>query len=261
MVSRAFLQRVGGLAAAMATPCLGQIYIASFDKLTEGNPTTQLTEGGMTFLDLDQRIPGSPPPFNFVIENASSTLAGQPGFSSPNTLSFTGYSPGPGAAFSRFGSMRIVLAEVCVEANIHVYEFLTGVGNSIVFAGYRNGVEVVRDTLPIIGGGGVHHYELNVEASILGGFDELRLLGVGPIDQGVFFGLVDTVTARVEGECYTNCDGSTTPPVLNVADFACFLQRFALADPYANCDGSTVAPVLNISDFSCFLSKFAAGCE
>jgi hypothetical protein len=26
---------------------------------------------------------------------------------------------------------------------------------------------------------------------------------------------------------YANCDKSTTPPVINVADFSCFLQRFA----------------------------------
>jgi hypothetical protein len=60
--------------------------------------------------------------------------------------------------------------------------------------------------------------------------------------------------------CYANCDGSTQPPVLNVADFSCFLQKFAAADPYANCDGSTQPPVLNVADFSCFLQKFAAGC-
>jgi len=61
--------------------------------------------------------------------------------------------------------------------------------------------------------------------------------------------------------CYANCDGSTAPPVLNVLDFTCFLQRFASADPYANCDGSTAVPVLNVLDFSCFLQKFAAGCN
>ena len=60
--------------------------------------------------------------------------------------------------------------------------------------------------------------------------------------------------------CYANCDGSTTAPVLNILDFSCFLQKFALGDPYANCDGSTTAPVLNVLDFSCFLQKFAAGC-
>jgi hypothetical protein len=61
--------------------------------------------------------------------------------------------------------------------------------------------------------------------------------------------------------CYANCDQSTDPPVLNVADFSCFITRFAAGDPYANCDGSTIAPILNVGDFSCFLTRFAAGCE
>jgi hypothetical protein len=60
--------------------------------------------------------------------------------------------------------------------------------------------------------------------------------------------------------CYANCDGSTTVPALNVADFTCFLQRFSSGDPYANCDGSTASPVLNIADFTCFLQAFSLGC-
>jgi hypothetical protein len=60
--------------------------------------------------------------------------------------------------------------------------------------------------------------------------------------------------------CYANCDGSSIPPVLNVLDFNCFLNRFATGASYANCDGSTVAPVLNVLDFNCFLNRFAAGC-
>ena len=60
--------------------------------------------------------------------------------------------------------------------------------------------------------------------------------------------------------CYANCDDSTQAPVLNVADFTCFLQRFAAGSPYANCDESTQAPVLNVADFTCFLQRFAAGC-
>jgi parallel beta-helix repeat protein len=60
--------------------------------------------------------------------------------------------------------------------------------------------------------------------------------------------------------CYANCDCSAIPPLLNVGDFTCFLQRFAAADPYANCDGSTAPPVLNVADFTCFLQRFAAGC-
>ncbi|MEX2217826.1 MAG: proprotein convertase P-domain-containing protein [Phycisphaerales bacterium] len=60
--------------------------------------------------------------------------------------------------------------------------------------------------------------------------------------------------------CYANCDNSTQAPVLNVADFGCFLTRYASGDPYANCDASTQPPVLNVADFGCFLTKYAAGC-
>jgi hypothetical protein len=64
----------------------------------------------------------------------------------------------------------------------------------------------------------------------------------------------------IGGGCYANCDASTATPVLNVADFTCFLQKFAGGDAYANCDGSTAAPALNVADFTCFLQKFAGGC-
>ena len=35
------------------------------------------------------------------------------------------------------------------------------------------------------------------------------------------------ITATLGGTCYANCDNSTTAPVLNVSDFACFLNAFA----------------------------------
>lgn len=60
--------------------------------------------------------------------------------------------------------------------------------------------------------------------------------------------------------CYANCDGSTTPPILNVLDFSCFLNEFQTGDPRANCDRSTAAPTLNVLDFMCFLRRFAEGC-
>jgi hypothetical protein len=71
----------------------------------------------------------------------------------------------------------------------------------------------------------------------------------------------DDITLVQSASCYPNCDGSTTPPVLNVLDFSCFLNRFAAGDSYANCDHSTTPPVLNVLDFSCFLNSFAAGCS
>jgi hypothetical protein len=60
--------------------------------------------------------------------------------------------------------------------------------------------------------------------------------------------------------CQANCDGSTTPPILNVNDFTCFINKYAAGDSGANCDCSTVEPVLNVNDFTCFINKYAAGC-
>jgi hypothetical protein len=68
-------------------------------------------------------------------------------------------------------------------------------------------------------------------------------------------------TLTVQPGGYANCDHSTAAPLLNVADFSCFLQKYASGDPYANCDGSTAAPALNVADFSCFLQRYAAGCS
>jgi hypothetical protein len=76
--------------------------------------------------------------------------------------------------------------------------------------------------------------------------------------------------APAVGACYANCDQSTTPPILNVEDFACYINEFAQAQAlthaqqvvhYANCDQSTTAPVLNVEDFSCFINMFATGCR
>jgi hypothetical protein len=72
----------------------------------------------------------------------------------------------------------------------------------------------------------------------------------------------DSISLQAAGGtgCYANCDASTAAPVLNVADFTCFLQKFSAGDTYANCDASTASPVLNVADFTCFLQKFSAGC-
>lgn len=102
-------------------------------------------------------------------------------------------------------------------------------------------------TLPSTGGGfGV--------AGTSGQPDAGRMTGGGFVLVGGFWGVV------FPDPCYSNCDGSTTPPVLNVSDFICFINRYAAGEEYANCDGSTVQPFLNVSDFICYQTKFAAGC-
>jgi hypothetical protein len=93
-------------------------------------------------------------------------------------------------------------------------------------------------------------------------FTRVRIIGNSSFGDGGYIHMDDLEYRLGTGPapCYPNCDGSTAAPTLNVADFGCFLQRYASGAPYANCDGSTAAPVLNVSDFTCFLQKFAAGC-
>ncbi|MEX2218408.1 MAG: hypothetical protein WD749_06565 [Phycisphaerales bacterium] len=75
-----------------------------------------------------------------------------------------------------------------------------------------------------------------------------------------FAGVIHYTLGSGPQPCYANCDESTQAPVLNVADFGCFLTRYAAGEAYANCDESTQAPALNVADFGCFLTKYAAGC-
>ena len=105
-------------------------------------------------------------------------------------------------------------------------------------------------------GGGVYTVQLTAGAS--SGLARYRIIaddGIRPVPL-----MPDPALSLYSGGCYANCDGSTAPPRLNVADFVCYQNRFAAGDPYANCDGSTAAPALNIADFVCYLNGFAAGC-
>ncbi len=90
--------------------------------------------------------------------------------------------------------------------------------------------------------------------------DTMPDIAVTNQDSGSTTVLINAGTPPGDG-CYANCDNSSTPPVLNVNDFGCFLNHFAIGDSYANCDHSTLPPVLNVTDFNCFLNKFAAGCS
>ncbi|MEX2219349.1 MAG: S8 family serine peptidase [Phycisphaerales bacterium] len=87
----------------------------------------------------------------------------------------------------------------------------------------------------------------------------------GYLETGALDAIYSLVVANVTPglppvACYANCDESTTPPILNVGDFGCFLTKYAAGDAWANCDESTTPPSLNVGDFGCFLTKYAAGC-
>jgi hypothetical protein len=112
---------------------------------------------------------------------------------------------------------------------------------------------------------------MNNDVRALAVFDSDGLSG--PLAPSLFAGGVFTTAGTGSAErvsrwlgcesrpqCYPNCDGSASTPLLNVNDFICFLNRYGANDPYANCDQSTVPPILNVLDFQCFLNLFAAGC-
>jgi probable HAF family extracellular repeat protein len=92
--------------------------------------------------------------------------------------------------------------------------------------------------------------------------------GTTIVGEGVICGVHAAWIARLSGAplppdsrlCYANCDCSTEFPILNAADFLCFVNRFSAGDSRANCDQSTTPPVLSVSDFVCFTQAFAAGC-
>ncbi|MCA9280095.1 MAG: PQQ-binding-like beta-propeller repeat protein [Phycisphaeraceae bacterium] len=55
--------------------------------------------------------------------------------------------------------------------------------------------------------------------------------------------------------CYADCDGSGS---LNIFDYICFGNLYAINDPSADCDGSGT---LNIFDYICFGNLYAIGCD
>jgi hypothetical protein len=102
-------------------------------------------------------------------------------------------------------------------------------------------------------------YSRPIAIPLVGGV-ELRGEGGYTIDELRIGASWESVLPPAVRTCYANCDDSSAPPILNVIDFTCFMNRYAAGDSYANCDGSTVPPVLNVNDFTCFLNRYAAGC-
>jgi hypothetical protein len=100
-----------------------------------------------------------------------------------------------------------------------------------------------------------------VQLRIPGGPEPALLTSFGEDDAGELY-YMDAIgdLFTIVPACPANCDNSTEPPVLNILDFNCFINRFAAADCYANCDGSTAPPLLNVLDFNCFLNRFTTGC-
>lgn len=160
--------------------------IATFDAMSEGDAGTTFLNGGITFYGFDDRAGG---PATFSIDRADGTLSGV-GFSSPNAMGFGSWVPGPSAAFAQCGEFWFTTGSVRTFASLDVFEWMSYGGNSITLQAYLGGGLVASDSVLLPGDLALNHWHLSVSAA---GFDRLRLVGSGPTDRGVFFGLIDNV--------------------------------------------------------------------
>jgi hypothetical protein len=147
------------------------------------------------------------------------------------------------------------------KTNLHIFAAAAAMGAAGAahgqFAISWYSIDGGGTTVPITGGS----FSL---AGTIGQPDAGKLTGGAFELLGGFWGGAGGAT-----HCYANCDASTVSPILNVDDFTCFINAFALGQSlppplqqphYANCDGSTTAPVLNVDDFTCFINAYALGC-
>lgn len=189
-------------AMTVATVCVGATssaalaQTANFDSFAEGYFAKTITDNGITFSNLDNRL--DPPPTNLVIERAEGTLTGYSGFSPRNCLGFGGWSPGPYGSFGRCGSFDITWdGTEKTSARLFMFEFLGDSGNQVTLEAYSSGTLVASDTITIIGGPQVYSHELFVTDAV---FDSLRVVASGAANQGCMFALIDSVEILGEAD-------------------------------------------------------------
>ena len=180
---------------------------AHFDIYTEGIIGTSFNEAGITFSNLDNTLQPIGTAF-FICERADGTLTGQTGFSTPNCLGSVGWSPGPGASFGRTKSYEMSTGATANHATLELFLGGSYAGNTVTLEAYMGALLVGSNGITVSGGFPEHH-----QLAISGvDFDRLRLVGGGPTDSGVFFGLVDDVT--IDSTAFdSGCagDGSLAP--------------------------------------------------
>ncbi|MEQ1566434.1 MAG: MYXO-CTERM sorting domain-containing protein [Myxococcota bacterium] len=184
---------------------------ADFDGLVEGTNATTITDGGLTFENLDFRD-GTIPPGVLTIEQADGTLAGLAGFTPNNTLAFGGFSAGAGAAFTRFGQVDVINGGTADAAELTAFEFGSTAGTWLELDAFSAGVLVASDRENLVGGFVVTPHTLSVSGAT---FDRLTLR-VGPTAADVAFLLVDHVVLTAGSD--TGETGDTGAPLDTATD-------------------------------------------
>lgn len=164
-----------------------EIYLtANFDDLTEGSQGGSFSDGGISFFNLDERIPEAPAYGTFTIQ---ATTADLPGFSPPNYLTFGGYVPGDtsGFGFGRFGSASIAFPGTALSASMDIFGFGDSSLNTLTLEAMLGDNVVDSDTVTFYN---TSLYIVYLPLSVSGMFDGLKLVAAGSDNNGTdFFGM------------------------------------------------------------------------
>ena len=169
--------------------------VANFNDKAEGGYGTVITDGGITFSNLDERVPGGRSAF--TIEMTTSNLAG---ISLPNDLTTEGYAPGPGYSLNRFGSMSIGFSGLAANASMDVIG-VSLIGSTTDDSGHENTLtlEAFLSGTMVAASQSVEFGDLNGSVVVFhlyvcGVFESFQLLCAGPVDAGENFIGIDNVT-------------------------------------------------------------------
>lgn len=160
---------------------------ATFDSFTEGPLGTSFTDGGINFSNLDRYL-GTGATEIFVAEQADGTLTGIPGFSANNALGFGGYSPGPGCAFTRFGTLDFSTGTLASSASLEIFAFANDPNGQITLQGLRNGSVAQTSSVVLPSSVVVSQVTLSLSAGI---YDSFHLVSSSPTNQGSTFVVMD----------------------------------------------------------------------
>jgi hypothetical protein len=197
-----FLTTSALLLAALAPAASAQT--ADFDTYSEGTFATTMSDGGITFSNMNNGLGGTQ---NFTIDEADGDLTGMPGFTTPMTMGFGGWSPGPHVGFGRIISFDFGTGQTADTGSIEIFELGSYAGNSITLEALSGNTVVGSQTVPIQSGFSIHHYSLSVTGT---SFDHLHVFGSGPSDSGAFFAVVDHVIVTSSGSGTSFCFGDGT---------------------------------------------------
>ena len=181
---------------ALCSPTLAAV--ATFDSFSEGFSGTTITDGEITFFDLDERLSPEQLPYTFFIERTTAEQLGS-SFSAPNYLTTEGYVPDSDLSFGRFGSARITTGKLGQAASLDLFSQLFSPSNNILtLSAWRDGDLIASDSAALTDFETVATSPLLHKSLAISGvtFDELRLVASGPDDDGVAFIGIDNVSVK-----------------------------------------------------------------